>query len=71
MASKKPAKVNAGTVREKVKELPGKAIKYFSPVRGQNPFICPSCNRTLYKGIVFDYNTIMYCSRKCIPKDVI
>lgn len=70
MVGKKPAKVNAGTVKEKVKELPGKAVKYFSPARGQNPFICPVCSRNLYKGIVYDHNSMMYCSRGCIPKEI-
>lgn len=68
MASKKPAKPIAGQSRDTSKLLPGKAVMYLSPVRGSNPFVCPTCNRELYKGIVYEHNNVMYCKRNCIPK---
>jgi hypothetical protein len=67
MASKKPAKVNSGTQKEKVKVLPGKAVKYFSLVKGVNPFVCPTCDRNLFKGIIYEHENNMYCKRSCIP----
>ena len=67
MAGKKPAKVNAGTQKEKAKVLSGKAVKYISLVRGANPFVCPTCNRNLFKGIVYEHENKMYCKRHCIP----
>jgi hypothetical protein len=67
MASKKPAKVNSGTQKEKVKVLPGKAVKYFSLVKGLNPFVCPTCDRNLFKGIIYEHESNMYCKRSCIP----
>jgi len=67
MASKKPAKVNAGTQKEKVKVVPGKAVKYFSTVKGANPFVCPTCNRNLFKGIIYEHENKLFCKRTCIP----
>ena len=65
MAAKKPAKRNITTVKEVKKELPGKAIMYYGvPDR---PFVCPSCKRSLVKGIVYEDNSSMYCCRTCIP----
>lgn len=67
MAGKKPAKVNSGTQKEKVKIQPGKAVKYISLVKGENPFVCPTCNRNLFKGIIYEQDSKMYCKRTCIP----
>jgi hypothetical protein len=51
MAAKKPAKKNVANTQEKKKELPGKAIMYYGvPGKG---FTCPSCSRTLIKGILY------------------
>lgn len=66
MASKKPAKVNAGTQKEKVKVLPGKALMYFGS-KDAKPFVCPTCSRQLIKGIVYEENNSAYCTRNCIP----
>lgn len=68
MAGKKPAKVNTSTQKEKVKIQPGKAIKYLSLMKGVNPFVCPTCNRNLFKGIIYEHDSKMYCKRTCIPK---
>jgi hypothetical protein len=65
MAAKKPAKKNITSVKEVKKELPGKAIMYFGvPERA---FVCPSCNKTLIKGIIYEHNSSSYCTRGCIP----
>jgi hypothetical protein len=66
MAAKKPAKKNVANTQEKKKELPGKAIMYYGvPGKG---FTCPSCSRTLIKGIIYEEGTSQYCCRTCIPK---
>lgn len=67
MASKKPAKKNISNTPEKVKELPGKAIKYYG-AKNSAPYICPTCKRSLTKGILYEIDKIMYCKRICIPK---
>jgi hypothetical protein len=67
MAAKKPAKKNITTMTVKDKVIPGKAVKYHGS-KNANPFICPTCNRSLIKGILFEDNSNMYCSRTCIPK---
>jgi hypothetical protein len=64
MAGKKPAKVNSSSKREKV-ELPGKAVLYFG-VRGRE-FECPTCKRTLIKGIIYEQDQKAYCKRGCLP----
>ena len=67
MAGKKPAKKNvSNTVKEIKIELPGKAVKYIG-MKGTN-FECPTCKRTLVKGIIWEYNNSNYCTRTCIPK---
>jgi hypothetical protein len=66
MAGKKPAKKNITNTPEKKKELPGKAVMYFGvPGKG---FTCPTCNKTLIKGIIYEYNGSSFCTRSCIPK---
>lgn len=67
MAGKKPAKVNAANKKEVV-TLPGKAI-YYMGAKNTNGFTCPTCKRSLLKGIIYEYTDgNSYCSRKCIPK---
>lgn len=51
----------------KVKVLLGKATLYVG--MGGKTFSCPSCNRTFSKGIVYDHNNKLFCSRNCIPTD--
>jgi hypothetical protein len=68
MAGKKPAKVNSATQKEKVPATYGKAVKYLSLIRGCNPFVCPTCNRNLFKGIIYEHDSKTYCKRTCIPK---
>lgn len=70
MAGKKPAKVNSSNKKEVV-VLPGKAILYFGS-KDAKPFCCPTCNRSLIKGIIYE-NTDgkSYCKRGCIPAPVL
>jgi hypothetical protein len=65
MAGKKPAKVNSGSKKEKV-DLPGKAVMYMG-VQGRE-FECPTCKRTLIKGIIYEQGQAAFCKRGCIPK---
>lgn len=67
MAGKKPAKRNISTpAKEAAKQLPGKAVLYYgSDLR---PFVCPTCNRSLIKGIIWEEANSAYCTRTCIPK---
>jgi hypothetical protein len=66
MATKKPAKRNVSNTQEKKIELPGKAVMYYGLLT--KGFTCPSCNRTLMKGIIYEHNNSSYCTRSCIPK---
>lgn len=66
MAGKKPAKVNSSNKKQAV-VLPGKAIYYMGSKNAQG-FTCPSCNRTLTKGIIYEHENSTYCSRGCLPK---
>lgn len=65
MAAKKPAKKNITSVKEVKKDLPGKAIMYHGLLT--KGFTCPTCNRTLIKGIIYEHNSESYCTRGCIP----
>lgn len=65
MAAKKPAKKNITTIKEVKKDLPGKAVMYFGVP--ERPFLCPTCDRTLIKGIIYEHNSSSYCTRGCIP----
>lgn len=65
MAAKKPAKKNITSVKEVKKDLPGKAIMYYGLLT--KGFTCPSCNRTLIKGIIYEHDGGSYCTRSCIP----
>lgn len=67
MAGKKPAKPMAGQSNDPSKKLPGKATMFFGSSLSA-PFICPTCNRSLTKGIVYEELNAMYCTRGCIPK---
>lgn len=67
MAPNKPAKRNITNSVEKTKIEPGKAVKYFGS-KNALPFSCPTCLKTLIKGIVYEDNSSSYCSRTCIPK---
>lgn len=67
MAGKKPAKRNVTTVKEVKKELLGKAVLYYG-VEGKE-FNCPTCKKSLIKGIIYEHGTDSFCSRMCIPKE--
>ena len=66
MAGKKPAKRNVTNVKEVKKELPGKAVMYHGLLTAG--FTCPTCNRQLIKGIIYEQGSEAFCSRSCIPK---
>jgi hypothetical protein len=65
MASKKPAKAMAGQAKDNNKTLAGKAVMYFGS-KNAAPFICPNCNRSLIKGIIYEESNDSFCSRRCI-----
>lgn len=67
MASKKPAKPIAGQNKDKGPQLPGKAVKYIAKGVGYPLLVCPTCHRTLAKGIVYEDGQTLYCRRGCIP----
>lgn len=67
MAAKKPAKKNISNTPEKAKPIPGKAVKYFG-AKNASPFVCPTCRKSLSKGILYEENSTLFCSRICIPK---
>lgn len=66
MAGKKPAKVNSGN---KLKEIdrPGKATLYVAGFKAERN-ICPNCKKETRKGIVYEDQNILYCSRGCIAR---
>lgn len=66
MAGKKPAKVNSSN-KKQVVNLPGKALLYFGR-KDAEPFVCPTCKRSLIKGIIYEHEGSSYCKRRCIPK---
>lgn len=67
MAAKKPAKTNFSNQKTKEAQLPGSAIMFMAMDQNQK-FQCPTCKRTLMRGIVYDYQGTMFCKRNCIPK---
>lgn len=67
MAGKKPAKRNITNNQKEIKvELPGKALKYIGTK--DTPFVCPTCSKSLVRGIIWEDSASAYCSRVCIPK---
>lgn len=66
MAGKKPAKPIAGQGRDKGIQLPGKATLYYSPSNKMKGFSCPTCSRTLLRGIVYEEGGNLFCKRSCI-----
>lgn len=67
MASKKPAKPMAGQGNNDTKKLAGKAVLYFGS-KDAEKFVCPTCNRSLVKGIIYEEGNSAFCTRTCIPK---
>ena len=65
MEAKKQAKKNITTIKAVKKDVPGKAVMYFGVP--ERPFLCPTCDRTLIKGIIYEHNSSSYCTRGCIP----
>jgi hypothetical protein len=66
MAGKKPAKKNVSNtpVATLKVEQPGKPVLYVG-LKGVS-FVCPTCNRKLQRGIVYEHNNEKFCSRNCI-----
>jgi hypothetical protein len=66
MAGKKPAKVNSGN-NVKQDDRPGKATLYIAT--GRDTFhICPTCSKKTGKGIIYEHQNTLYCSRGCVAK---
>lgn len=63
MAQKASKRLNSD-LGFKVKELLGKPTKFIG-VLGE-VFTCPTCSRSLKKGIIYDHEGSLYCSRNCI-----
>jgi hypothetical protein len=68
MASKKPAKRSQSDSSNKVKEQLGKPI-YYMGIKTEG-FTCPSCTKKLNKGIIYEHNNVLHCSRKCIKVEL-
>jgi hypothetical protein len=64
MAGKKPAKGNS-SVKTKEPEQPGKLVKYIGAYKGVF-HTCPSCSSKVGRGLLYEFNNQMYCSRRCI-----
>lgn len=48
------------------KELPGKAVMY-QGLCGVHTN-CPTCGKKVSKAIMWEDNSVLYCTRGCIPK---
>lgn len=65
MAAKKSTKKNTGdSTTAKKKDLLGKAV-YYMGLKTQG-FICPVCKKKINKGIIYEHNNTLHCSRTCI-----
>ena len=64
MVGKKPAKV--ASYEKVANTLVGNAVLYFGI--GDKRFNCPSCNRVLSKGIIYEKDKTQACSRKCLAE---
>jgi hypothetical protein len=62
MASKKPAKI--ASYEKVANTLIGSAVLYFGIM--DRHFTCPSCNRSLSKGIIYEKDKNQACSRRCL-----
>ena len=61
----KPAKRNITNMGDKAAvNRPGKPVLYIGTAGAV--FECPDCKRTMGKGIVYENNSKLYCSRNCI-----
>jgi hypothetical protein len=66
MAGKKPSKVNYGNKTKEI-DRPGKATLYVAGFKAERN-ICPNCKKETRKGIVYEDQNILYCSRGCIAR---
>jgi hypothetical protein len=60
--NKRAAKLATDTKTQKV--LSGKPIMYIG-ILG-TAFSCPVCNREVIRGILYEENSVNYCSRGCV-----
>ena len=60
--NKKPAKMAIDTKAQKV--LLGKPVKYIG-ILG-TAFSCPICSREVIRGILYEDNSMTFCSRGCV-----
>lgn len=60
--NKKPAKMAIDTKSQKV--LLGKAVMYIG-ILG-TAFSCPICSREIIRGILYEDNSVTFCSRRCL-----
>lgn len=69
MASKKPAKRNVSNSTPTLKQNDqiGKPVYYLGLIG--KVFCCPTCNRKVGKGIVYEHNNKNFCSRRCIKQE--
>jgi hypothetical protein len=67
--AKKPLKFGHGGDGPRVssKTLVGKPVKLFT---FDKPWSCPTCSAQIRRGIVFDVNGTLQCSRSCAAKAV-
>lgn len=54
-----------GIAKNKEPQQPGKAVKYMAATKDSPKFECPTCKRTLSKGIIYEYENSTFCSRRC------
>lgn len=66
-ASKKPAKKNFSNTVDKGPDIIGKAIYYLG--LGNKKFNCPTCNRDVRKGILYEHSNKIFCKRGCIRNE--
>lgn len=64
MAGNKSGKSNNPLLNAKPIEEPGKPVLYIG-LLGKK-FTCPTCERSLSRGIIFENLDKRYCSKRCI-----
>jgi hypothetical protein len=60
----KAHKSSAEYMEMKKTPLLGKSVRYIG--MGDRAFCCPSCDRTFNRGMTFEHDGKLYCSRNCI-----
>ena len=62
----KAHKSSAEYMETKKAPLIGKSVRYIG-MKDQK-FHCPSCERSFNRGMTFEHNGKLYCSRRCIEE---